>query len=62
MDNVTGFSAEYRVPSTFRGAQDLDLTRIILRGSLASDNQGNIKFVESISNIVSYGVLKTVLG
>jgi hypothetical protein len=62
MDNVTGFSAEYRVLSTYRGAQDLDLTPIILRGSLASDNLGNIKFVESISNIVSYGVLKKVLG
>jgi hypothetical protein len=61
MDSVTGFSAEYRVLSTYRGAQDLDLTPIILRGSLASDNLENIKFVESIGSIISYGVLKKVL-
>jgi nicotinamidase-related amidase len=59
---ITGFSAEYCVLSTYRGAKDLDLTPIILRGSLASDNLENIKFVESIGNIVSYGVLKKVLG
>jgi len=59
---ITGFSAEYCVLSTYRGAQDLDLTPIILRGSLASDNLENIKFVESISNIISYTVLKKVLG
>lgn len=59
---ITGFCAEYCVLSTYRGAQDLDLGPIILRGSLASDNLENIKFVESISDIVSYGVLKRVLG
>jgi nicotinamidase-related amidase len=59
---ITGFCAEHCVLSTYRGAQDLDLTPIILRGSLASDNLNNIKFVESISDIVSYGVLKKVLG
>jgi nicotinamidase-related amidase len=59
---ITGFCAEHCVLSTYRGAQDLDLTPIILRGSLASDNLKNIKFVESISDIVSYGVLKKVLG
>ena len=59
---ITGFSAEYCVLSTYRGAQDLDLTPIILRGSLASENLENIKFVESISNIISYTVLRKVLG
>jgi nicotinamidase-related amidase len=59
---ITGFCAEYCVLSTYRGAQDLDLTPIILRGSLASDNLEHIKFVESISDIISYGVLKKVLG
>jgi len=59
---ITGFCAEHCVLSTYRGAQDLDLTPIILRGSLASDNLENIKFVESISDIMSYGVLKKVLG
>ena len=59
---ITGFSAEYCVLSTYRGAQDVDLTPVILRGSLASSNLENIKFVENISNIVSYTVLKKVLG
>jgi nicotinamidase-related amidase len=59
---VTGFCAEYCVLSTYRGAQDLDLTPIILRGSLASDNPKNVRFVESISDMISYGALKKVLG
>ncbi len=59
---ITGFCAEYCVLSTYRGAQDLDLTPIILRGSLASDNLKNIRFVQSISDIFSFGVLKKVLG
>jgi nicotinamidase-related amidase len=59
---ITGFCAEYCVLSTYRGAQDLDLTPIILRGSLASDTSKNIKFVENISDIISYGALKKALG
>lgn len=58
---LTGFSAEYCVLSTYRGAEDLDLTPIILRGSLASETPDNIKFVESIGDIISYGSLKKVL-
>ncbi len=58
---LTGFCAEYCVLSTYRGAQDLDLTPIVLRGSLASGILENIKFVESISDIVSYGSLKKIL-
>ncbi len=58
---ITGFSAEYCVLSTYRGAQDLDLTPLMLRGSLASDNQEHIRFVEEISELVSYGALKTLL-
>ena len=58
---ITGFCAENCVLSTYRGAEDLDLTPVILRGSLASGSVENIKFVESISNIISYGVLKKVL-
>ena len=59
---MTGFCAEYCVLSTCRGANDLDLTPIILRGSLASVNLENIKFVESISEIISFEALKKVLG
>ena len=58
---VTGFCAEYCVLSTYRGAQDFDLTPIILKGSLASDNAEHIRFVEEISEIISYGALKTLL-
>lgn len=59
---ITGFCAEYCVLSTYRGAQDIDLTPIILRGSLASGIPEHIKFVESISDIISYGALKKILG
>ena len=58
---VTGFCAEYCVLSAYRGAQDLDLTPLILRGSIASGTLENIKFVESISDIISYGALKKIL-
>jgi nicotinamidase-related amidase len=58
---ATGFCAEYCVLSTYRGAQDLDFTPIILRGSLASSVPENIKFVESINDIISYGSLKKIL-
>jgi nicotinamidase-related amidase len=58
---ITGFCAEYCILSTYRGAQDVDLTPIILRGSLASTAPDNIKFVESISEVVSYGALKKML-
>lgn len=58
---VTGFCAEYCVLSTYHGAQDLDLTPILLRGSLASDNPKHIRFVEAICDVMSYGALKKVL-
>jgi nicotinamidase-related amidase len=59
---ITGFCAEYCVLSTVRGAEDLDLTPIVLRGSLASSTLKNIRFVENISDLISYGALKKVLG
>ena len=58
---VTGFCAEYCVLSTYRGAQDCDFTPIILRGSLASDNEEHIRFVEDINETISFGALKTLL-
>ena len=58
---ITGFCAEYCVLSTCRGAEDLDLTPILLRGALASSIPENIRFVESINNVISYGALKKVL-
>ena len=58
---ITGFCAEYCVLSTYRGAEDLDLTPVVLRGSLASTTPKNIRFVESISDVISYGALKKAL-
>ena len=58
---VTGFCAEYCVLSTYRGAQDFDFTPIMLKGSLASDNAEHIRFVEEISEIISFGALKALL-
>jgi len=58
---LTGYSAEYCVLSTYRGARDLDLNPIILRNSIASENPDNIKFVENICEIVSLGALQNLL-
>ena len=58
---LTGFCAEFCVLSTYRGAKDLDYTAILLRGSLASDDSQHIRFVEEISEIISYGALKKML-
>jgi len=58
---ITGFCAEYCVLSTYRGAQDIDLKPIILRGSLASGNLKHIEFVENISEVISFGALHSLL-
>jgi nicotinamidase-related amidase len=58
---ITGFCAEYCVLSTIRGAEDLDLMPIVLQGALASSAPENIRFVEAISEIISFGALKKVL-
>ena len=59
---ITGYCAEYCVLSTYRGALDLDYVPILFRGALASGKEENIRFVESISDIVSYNVLKKMVG
>jgi len=58
---MTGFCAEFCVLSTYKGAQDLDITPIILKGAIASDNAEHIRFVEEITETISYGALKTML-
>jgi nicotinamidase-related amidase len=58
---LTGFLAEGCVLSTCRGAKDLDLTPIILRGSIASGDPKNIRFVEAINELISYGALVKML-
>ena len=58
---ITGFSAEYCVLSTYRGALDLNLTPVIFKNAISSDNHEHIRFVEDISNIMSYNVLAKIL-
>ncbi|MBU0928292.1 MAG: isochorismatase family protein [Spirochaetes bacterium] len=58
---MAGYCAEYCVLSTCRGAKDLDLTPILLRGSLASGNPERIPFVEAVNDVVSYGALLKML-
>jgi nicotinamidase-related amidase len=58
---VTGFCAEYCVLSTYRGAEDLDLKPILLRGSLASTKPEHVPFVENINDVISYGALRSFL-
>ncbi|MBE0699756.1 MAG: isochorismatase family protein [Anaerolineaceae bacterium] len=58
---VTGFCAEHCVLSTYRGGDDLDLTPLILRGAIASGISENIKFVESVNDIISFRALERFL-
>jgi nicotinamidase-related amidase len=58
---ITGFCAEYCVLSTYRGAQDVDLRPILLRGALASGTPEHIRFVDAISEVITYGALKGIL-
>jgi nicotinamidase-related amidase len=58
---LTGYCAEYCVLSTYRGAKDIDLTPIILRGSIAGGEPENIRFVENINELISFGALAKVL-
>ena len=58
---ITGFCAEGCVLATARGAEDYDFNAIMLRGALASFKPENIRFIESISDVISYGALKAVL-
>lgn len=57
---ITGFCAEICVLSTYRGAEDVDLTPILVRGAIASGNLENLNFVESIHNSLTYDALKAV--
>ncbi|MDR1046911.1 MAG: isochorismatase family protein [Treponema sp.] len=50
---VAGFCAEYCVLATFRGAEDLDLAPLMLKGALASGTGKNIRFVEKLAKTVS---------
>jgi nicotinamidase-related amidase len=58
---ITGYMAENCVLSTYRGALDLDLAPIILRGSIVSHIPEHEKFVENIGNLVTIGALRKFL-
>jgi nicotinamidase-related amidase len=58
---LTGYCAEYCVLSTYRGALDLDITPIILRNAIVSGIPENIRFVESINEVISLGSLQAAL-
>jgi nicotinamidase-related amidase len=58
---LAGYCAEFCVLSTYRGARDLDMQPIILRGAIASGNSENIRFVENINEIISLGALEKLL-
>lgn len=59
---VSGFSAEYCVLSTCRGAKDHDLVSVLLRSGLASGSPECIPFVERINDLISLGALEKMLG
>jgi nicotinamidase-related amidase len=58
---ITGYCAEFCVLSTYRGAQDLDLTPVILKNGIASGSAERLRMVEDMSTLVSYGFLKKVM-
>ena len=58
---MTGYCAEHCVLSTYRGAQDLDFLPVILRNGIAGGSRENKDFVERMSNVITYGVLRKIL-
>lgn len=58
---ITGYLAEGCVLSTYRGAPEHDFSPIILRDSIASPSKENARFVERISNLISFGALAKFL-
>jgi len=59
---LTGYCAENCVLSTCRGAEDVDLTPILVRGATASGSLERIRFVEEINDVISIGALYTMIG
>jgi len=58
---ITGYCAEQCVLSTYRGALDHDFLPVILKNGIASGKDENKEFIEKISNVISYPVLKKLL-
>jgi nicotinamidase-related amidase len=58
---ISGYCAEWCILSTYRGALDLDLQPVLLRGAVASGDEANLGFVERICGQVSLGFLLNAL-
>jgi nicotinamidase-related amidase len=58
---ITGYSAAYCVLSTYRAAEDYDLRPIILKNALAEYSDGEIEFVEKISEIITINELEKLM-
>lgn len=58
---LTGYCAENCVLSTYRGAQDLDYTPVIVKNGIASGDKANLLFVEKISDTVPYNIIRMML-
>lgn len=58
---IGGYRAENCILSTYRGALDLDLVPILLRGAIAGPIQERIDFVEAMSECVSPLALRKLL-
>lgn len=58
---IAGYCAEYCILSTYRGALDVDITPIILRNGISSGIAENIRFVESVNEVISLGALQAAL-
>jgi nicotinamidase-related amidase len=58
---LSGYCAEFCVLSTSIGAEDADLVPVFLRGALASGSKKNLRFVESLGEIISLAALEKFL-
>ena len=58
---LSGYKAENCVLSTCRGAEDVDLMPIIIRGSIASDSAETVHFIEHINDLISIEALEKIL-
>ncbi|GHU71839.1 isochorismatase [Spirochaetia bacterium] len=58
---ITGYNALYCILSSYRGAEDRDLSPVLLRGASASNTKENVTLVEDICDIISFNVLEKLL-
>jgi nicotinamidase-related amidase len=59
---VSGFCAEYCVLDTYRGARERGYAAALLRSGVAGPHAENVRVVEAICELVSYGALAGLMG